>query len=74
MQVLCGFRHFADHDVGIWNRTLYVHGPGGQESRELNSLSELKAAFAQDLQLPLYPVERVLPLIRGTRGPIFPCT
>lgn len=65
MTTLCVHRVFDAHSVGIWNRNFYQINGIEYSVRQIQSYSELKSVFRDELLLPQYPLDLALNLLQS---------
>ncbi len=65
MTTLCVHRVFDSHSVGVWNRNFYQIRGTEHSVREIQSYSELKSVFRDELMLPQYPLDVTLDLLQS---------
>lgn len=65
MTTLCVHRFFDTHSVGVWNRNFYQIRGTEHSVREIQSYSELKSVFRDELMLPQYPLDVTLDLLQS---------
>lgn len=70
MNVLCAFRVFESHSVGIWNDKLYRIEGTDRQLRDVTSRSDLARAFESELGLPGYELDEVLHELQTRGAPV----
>jgi arylamine N-acetyltransferase len=71
MQHLRISRIFEDYSLDLWDRELLRHDAGGTSIRRLATMTELKAAVAEDLGPPRCPVESAIGVLERLTGKSF---
>jgi len=65
MTTLCVHRVFETHSRGIWNRSFYQINGVDHSVRQIQSYSDLKTVFNDELMIPQYPLKLTLDLLQG---------
>lgn len=65
MTTLCVHRVFGSHSAGIWNKSFYKINGVEHSVRQLQSYSELKSVFSDELMLPQYPLDLTIDLLNN---------
>lgn len=71
MQHLRISRTFEDYSLDLWDRELFRHDAAGTSMRRLATMMELKAAVAEDLELPRCPMEAAIGVLERLTGKSF---
>ncbi len=64
MTTLCVHRVFDAYSLGIWNRSFYQINDSKHSVRQIQSYSELKSIFNNELMLSQYPLDLTLDLLQ----------
>ena len=64
MTTLCVHRVFETRSLGIWNKNFYQIKGVEHSVWQIESYSELKSIFKDELMLPLYPLDLTLDLLQ----------
>lgn len=68
MTTVCVHRVFETHSLGIWNKSFYRINDREHLVRQIQSYSEFKSIFKDELMLPQYPLDLTLDLLQRYSG------